>query len=124
MLYFVVLFGAPAIVLAVSGTKLLPVKSKLKLALISFFILYAFIVGSAQVADYSIEQELYTYDLDGDGSFSPEEMTPEAEVAMDRFSHDTGRTFAPITGFIFSFIYVALFYCIVNLVNKYVLKNT
>jgi hypothetical protein len=56
--------------------------------------------------------------------FSPEEMTPEAEQAMARYTNDTGSTFAPITGFIFSLIYVTLFFGIVKLINKHVFKNT
>lgn len=124
MLFLLVLFGTPALVLATSGTKFLPVKSKLKLAIISFFIIYTFIVGSAQVVDYQLEQELYAFDVNGDGSFSLEETTPEAKVVMNRLANDTGRTFAPITGFIFSLLYVVLFYGIVSLVSRHVFKNT
>jgi hypothetical protein len=69
MLYLAAIIGIPAIVLAASRVKFLPVKGNFKLALISFFILYAFIVGSARLSGYQIEQELHTFDLDGDGSF-------------------------------------------------------
>ena len=124
MLDIVAIFGIPAIVLAASKAKFLPVKGNFKLAFISFVILYAYIVGSAWLAGYQIEQDLHTYDLDGNGSFSPNEMTPDAKAALDRFAHDTGRAFAPITGFIFSFIYVAVFYLVAYAVGKYVQKST
>lgn len=124
MLYLATIFGIPAIILAASRVKFLPVKGNFKLALISLFILYAFIVGSVRLSGYQIEQELNTFDLDGDGSFSSNEMTPEAKEAMDRFAHDTGRALAPITGFIFSFLFVATFYSVVHVVGKYVQKNT
>lgn len=124
VLYLAAIFAIPAIVLAASRVKFLPVKGNFKLALISFFILYAFIVGSARLSGYQIEQELHTFDLDGDGSFSSNEMTPEAKAALDRFAHDTGRAFAPITGFIFSFLYVAIFYSVVQVVGKHVKKCT
>jgi hypothetical protein len=51
-------------------------------------------------------------------------MTPEAIAALNRFAHDTGHAFAPITGFIFSFLYVAIFYSVVHVVGKYVQKST
>ncbi len=124
ILIILVLFATPALVLYLSGTKFLPVKSRLKLALISFFVLYGFIVGMAQLQDYLIAQDLYSYDLDGNGSFSSDEMTPEVEEAMRKFTHDTGRTYAPITGFIFSLIYVLIFFTVAELISKYVPRHT
>jgi hypothetical protein len=119
MLYLLILFGTPAVVLAASKTRVLPMKGNLKLALISFLILYAYIVGSAWLTDYQIEQRLHLFDLDGDGSLNSNEMTPEAKAALDRFSQDTGRKLAPITGFIFSSLYVSVFHLVVWSATKY-----
>lgn len=124
IVYLVVLFGIPVVVLAASKLGFLPIKGLFKLALLSFVLLYSFIVGSAKISDYQIEKDLYSYDLDGDGSFSADEFTPEAEAAMNRYVQDTGRTFAPLTGFIFSFFYIAIAFGFYNLVARYVLKNT
>ena len=128
IVFLTIILGIPFLVYAVSGSRVLPATHKIKLALIAFFVLYAFIVVSAEVQDWLIQEELYKYDLDGNKSFSQEELTPEAEVAMENFTNDTGRTFAPITGFIFSFLYVSLFFLmaklIETLVGKHVPRNT
>jgi hypothetical protein len=92
----------------------LPIKSQLKLALLSFFILYSFIVSMAKWADYKAEQGLREY-TDGQANVRSNEMSPEAEVALDRFAQDTARRFAPITGFLFSSLYVSIFFGMVNL---------
>ena len=48
-----------------------------------------------QITSYEAELEahLYTFDLDGDRSFSEVERTPEAERAMSMVTSDTGRSF-------------------------------
>lgn len=124
ILYLLFLFGSPFIIYVLSRVNVLPIKGLGKLAGISFAVLYIFIVGSAELADYQLKQELDSFDLDGDGSFSSNEFTPEAEEAMNRYIQDTGRTFAPITGFIFSSIYAGLVFIFIRLFNKYVLKHT
>lgn len=124
ILYLLFLFGSPFIIYVLSRVNVLPIKGLGKLAGISFAVLYIFIVASAELADYQLKQELDSFDLDGDGSFSSNEFTPEAEEAMNRYIQDTGRTFASITGFIFSSIYVGLVFIFIRLFNKYVLKNT
>ncbi|BDZ74999.1 hypothetical protein GCM10025856_27180 [Methylophaga marina] len=124
VLYLLFLFGSPFVVYVLSKENLLPVKGLGKLAGISFVILYVFIVGLAELTNYQLKQELDSYDIDRDGSFSDAEFTSDAEEAMNRYIQDTGRTFVPITGFIFSFIYVGLFFGIIKLFNKYVLKHT
>ena len=42
-----------------------------------------------------LEHQLAQYDLDGNGSFSPEESTPAQQQAMDLVASDTARTLAP-----------------------------
>lgn len=105
----------PAFVFGLSKLKAFPVKHKFLLAIISFLFLYGYIVASAQIEDYRLDKELQQYDLNGDGMFNSEELTPEAENVMQRVAQDTGRTLAPITGFIISWFYTSLFFGIVIL---------
>lgn len=60
-----VLFGSPFLVYGLSKAHLLPIKGLVKLAGISFVLIYTFIVGSAEFADYQLKQELNSFDLDG-----------------------------------------------------------
>ena len=53
-------------------------------------------VGSVRLADQASEHALHKFDLDGNGEFSKTELTPEAQVAMRRFSNNTGRSLAPV----------------------------
>jgi len=48
--------------------------------------------------DAEIEARMNSFDLDGDGSFSGSELTAEADQALDDWTSDTDRTFAPIVG--------------------------
>lgn len=86
---------------------------------------YVLLVTSVFALDSHLESELYKFDLDGDGGFDDSEMTPAAQRAMDDFTHDTGRTFAPIFGAPITAIWVffnfAILYCgewIFRLVTK------
>ena len=83
-------------------------KKNLLLALMQIFVFYVSILVYVSIYDYQLEKELYSFDLNGDGYFSGSEITPEQEEAMIKFVGDTGRTFAPITGAIFSFMYFPL----------------
>ncbi|ADZ90925.1 hypothetical protein [Marinomonas mediterranea] len=74
-------------------------------SLLSALLVYLFIVGSAAYYDYKYEAELAAFDLNQDGMFSGDEVTLEQEKAMLRVISDTGRTFAPFTGAIFSILY-------------------
>ncbi|MEP0177922.1 MAG: hypothetical protein ABJH28_03650 [Paraglaciecola sp.] len=82
--------------------------SKLKnvsVAAISAICLYVFILVSVAYVEQKLNAELAAFDLDGNGLFSGAEITPEQEKAMYRVTADTGRTFAPFTGAIFSTLY-------------------
>lgn len=61
---------------------------------------------------------LNSFDLDDDGFFSGDEITPEQQQAMQRVSNDTGRALAPITGAIFSFIYNCVLFGIYAIFKK------
>ena len=59
---------------------------------------YVLLISSVFAYDSYLKSRLYTFDLNGDGGFDDSEMTPAAQQAMDDFTHDTGRTFAPVFG--------------------------
>jgi hypothetical protein len=108
-----ILFGTllcPFILLVLSYYRVLKVRSNRKLALISFVVVYALFVGASELLDNRLSLELHQFDLDGNGIYSESELTPEAIVAMDNWGNDTGRTFAPIVGFLFSLIYTLLIF--------------
>ncbi|MDB2682557.1 hypothetical protein N9Z14_08190, partial [Opitutales bacterium] len=84
---------------------------RIHLALVS--IITVFLSSSLFVAGFILEEkqekkELYEYDLDGNGSFSNEEMTPEAREAMDRWTSDAGRMFVPIVAPMLSIFWITL----------------
>ena len=75
-----------------------------------FFGLYLLIVGGATYSDISSELALQKFDLNGDGFFSEEEITPDQKEAFRKVISDTGRNFSFITGLIFSgFIALSVF---------------
>ena len=54
------------------------------------------------------------YDLDGDGFYSQEGLTLEAEAALDDWASDTGLNLAPITGLFVAPIYSGFWHLIVG----------
>lgn len=83
-------------------------------SLISAIVVYAAIIISVNLTEQRLDNELAAFDLNGDGIFSGKEITPESEAAMYRVTADTGRTFAPFTGAIFSLIYFLLLWAVVS----------
>ena len=79
---------------------------RFSLALVSTMVVYVALVGWTWVVDARLMAELNAFDLNHDGSFSPEESTPAAEAAMSAVSSDTGRLFAPFTGLVMAPLYV------------------
>lgn len=101
-------------------------KKKLLLALMQIFVFYVSVLVEVSIYDYQLEKQLYSFDLNGDGVFSGSEITPEQEEAMIKFIGDTGRTFAPITGAIFSFMYfpfALVIECLIDFIIKKRMKN-
>ena len=89
--------------------------SDLRLALINFVIIYLLIIISVCLYDIYLKYKVSTFDLDGDGFFTSEEWTPEYAKYSSRLVNDVGRNFAPVTGFIFSFLHSILFFVILTL---------
>lgn len=67
--------------------------------------------------DIYYELKLESFDLNHDGSFSKEEMTPEAEKAMHDVVSDTARNLAPFTLIPISFFLGLITYFIIRLVK-------
>lgn len=89
--------------------------SNLKLVIVNFIVLYLLILFSVYSYEIYLEYKVSTFDLDGDGFFSIEENTAEYAEYSSKLTNDVGRTFAPITGFVFSFLCSTLFFFILKL---------
>ena len=74
---------------------------------------YVVLLVAVWAVDAKLEAEMNAFDLNGDGSFSGAELTPAAERAMEEWSSDTGRTFAPIFGVPITAIWYTIVFAIV-----------
>ncbi len=88
-----------------------------------FFGIYLFIVGEATYSDLYCQWTVNKFDLNQDGFFSGEEITPEQQKAMKNLINDIGRNFSFITGVFFSGI-VSLFIFIGGKIVEYISLNT
>ena len=86
------------------------------MAALSALFVYVFLVLGAVYVDFKLEADLAEFDLNGDGFFSGAEITPEQQQAMLLVVADTGRTFAPITGVVFSLIYFLSLWLLVSMI--------
>ncbi len=80
------------------------------LAVINFFGMYVILMDLVVSQNHYLDYQLNKFDLNGDGFFGGTEITKEQEETMERVTNDTGRTFAPITGFIFCLLHSSIFY--------------
>jgi hypothetical protein len=95
---------------------------QVSISAISALFVYFLLIVNVIYIEHKLDSELAAFDLNGDGIFSGGEITPEQEKAMHRVVADTGRTFAPITGAIFSVVYffgLWLLFSIVSWVGKW-----
>ena len=69
-----------------------------------FIVSYVSILSVVGYYENKYSNELNIFDVNGDGVYSDDEQTEGFEEAMNAVTHDTGRTFAPIIGFIVCFI--------------------
>ncbi|WP_178986258.1 hypothetical protein [Winogradskyella helgolandensis] len=67
-----------------------------------FFSFYLFIVGTSTYDDIYAQWNLNTFDLNKDGFFNGNEITPQQKKAMRNLISDTGRNFSFITGCVVS----------------------
>lgn len=63
------------------------------------------IVLMAEFHHHQAVVNLERFDLNGNGVFNGDEITPEQQQAMKKVTNDTGRALAPFTGAIVSLIY-------------------
>ena len=84
-----------------------------------FFTFYSLVVGSATLTDIKYQRELASYDLDNDGLFAANEITPNQEVAMFRLTNDLGRNLTVFSGAIFGGIMGFVAFLIARGFDKY-----
>ena len=69
-------------------------------------------LASIWILEIQLEAKMNSFDLDGDGVFSGDELTPAAEIAMAEWTSDTGRSFGYILGIPFTIIWYAILFSI------------
>lgn len=69
-------------------------------------------VGAIWLFDKELEYAARRFDLDRDGEYSPSEYTPDAREALQEWTSDTGRRFAPLFAAPVTFIYASLWFAI------------
>lgn len=95
----------PAIIVVINKKWFNNTLNKVSIAALSGAVLYVILLVSVFYISQKIETELASFDLDGDGFFSGNEITEEQQQALKRFTQDTGRNFAPFTGIAVSVVY-------------------
>ena len=89
------------------------------ISIISFVTIYLIIVGGAFYSDIYYQWDLNKYDLDKDGFFgSPNDTTPEQQLAMQRLTNDLGRNLSFVTGLVFSSIISGVLYLTISTYKK------
>lgn len=106
----------PGVIWILNRTWLANRFGRASLAALSALLAYVFIVLVAAYVDFKLEANLAEFDLNGDGFFSGAEITPEQQQAMQLVVADTGRTFAPITGAVFSVIYFLSLWLLLSMI--------
>lgn len=74
-----------------------------------FFAIYIFLLIYVAIRWNYLEHQLDTFDLNGNGNIEMEEYTNEYMIARESLTSDTARTFAFLTGALFSAIISSLF---------------
>ena len=90
------------------------VKTWILFLAITSALFYLVMMLSVKEARIEGDKNIARYDLDGDGSYSQEELTPEAKAALDDWASDTGLNLAPITGLFIAPIYSGFWHLIVG----------
>lgn len=79
---------------------------------------YVVLMFNVAAVNAELLRELDRYDLDGDGGFSDQEMTPDAQRAMNAVTSDTGRALAPVTGIPITLIWTTINFIILTLIDR------
>jgi hypothetical protein len=115
---FLVLTLTPLTVWGVNHKFLSGKLKNVSISAISATLVYAFIIVSVAYVEHKLDIELAAFDLNGDGFFSGNEITQNQEKAMYRVTSDTGRTFAPYTGTVFSVFYFLVVWFLLFIISK------
>ena len=107
---FIVLHLLPPIIVISIRLWAVNLSSALKFSIYIFAIIYGLIIYSNLLTEFYLDYQLNKFDLNSDGMFSGPEVTQGQQLAMQKVVSDTGRTFAPFTGFIFSGFISFVFY--------------
>ena len=83
-----------------------------KLGCFTYILGYFLLLVTVGVVDSELWHEMMSYDLDGDGSVTGIEETPQAIAAEREWSNDIGRSLAAVTGI----LYVLIWYSLVILI--------
>lgn len=89
-----------------------------------FFFFYLLKVGLSAFLTVFYRIELNSYDLNQDGFFSGNELTPEQEIAMQKVVSDVGRNFSFITGGIYALVMAIITFIIGKVVSQINRKKT
>ncbi len=77
---------------------------------------------AALVLEIGIEANMMSFDLNRDGSISGSELTPAAELAIDRWSSDVGRNFGVFLVIPLFAIWTAVVYSVLS-ATTYVVRS-
>lgn len=66
----------------------------------------------------TLRNNLNSFDLNNDGFFTGNEINDAQREALRKVSSDTGLTFAPITGILYSIIYFTFLYLLLQRFKK------
>lgn len=89
-----------------------------RMAFYGSFFFYLTIIATVIATNIVLRNQLESFDLNHDGIFSGSEITPEQNEALHKVCADTGRTFAPIVGILYSLIYFWMVYFVLKVVRK------
>jgi hypothetical protein len=98
--------------------------SSSRIAFYSSVFFYFSIIVLVIITKISLQNNLDSFDLNKDGFFSGNEITDAQEKALESVSSDTGLTFAPITGILYSLIYFSILYISLKIFRKEKPANT
>lgn len=76
------------------------------LFLVCVFATWLVIQFGVWIVEMQREAHLASFDLNGDGLFSGDELTAEQHMALMATANDTAQALAPVTGAIFAVVYV------------------
>ena len=75
-MYCALLFAIPLLLIAANRFLFSRKIRSRYLVILNFLIIYGFHIGMAEYYDEKLHTELLSFDLDGDGGFSGDELTP------------------------------------------------